>query len=183
MGHHDKHSHPHRKLSGEFVHLIFSPKGEIEGLLLEVDGEPAQVVVDPEEGSEPVFAQLKAGQPIVVEAAPQGPSPKGKAVHEVYRLHRLVAVDGEKTAATPDSVSGVVVHLNFAKHGEPNGVVLDSGDFVHLRPEGMAASGLSVGDLVRASGDMRRLAIGTGHVVEADVLNGHKLKHGPRQAK
>jgi hypothetical protein len=75
--------------------------------------------------------------------------------------------------------SGIVVRLNFARHGEPNGFVLDSGDFIHTRPEGMAQLQLGVGERVEADGETRPLAGGAGVVVEASVINGRALD-GPR---
>lgn len=50
------------------------------------------------------------------------------------------------------SVTGVVAALHFAKHGQPNGVLLQSGELILLRPAGMAETGLAVGSRVRAVG-------------------------------
>ncbi len=73
------------------------------------------------------------------------------------------------------SVSGKVVRLNHARHGAPNGVLLDSGDFVHTRPDGFETLGLKVGDMLEAEGPARPLATGTGRVIEAHRANGHAL--------
>ena len=73
------------------------------------------------------------------------------------------------------SYSGTVVRLNFARHGEVNGVVLDSGHFIHTRPDGMAKLQLAVGDRVEAQGDALPLVNGTGMVVEAITVNGQAI--------
>ena len=65
-----------------------------------------------------------------------------------------------------------MARLNFTRHGEPNGVVLDTGDFVHLKPHGLRAAGLGVGDRVTAAGPAKPLAGGAGRAVEAEEVNG-----------
>ena len=165
-------------VEGQFQHLVYSPKGTIEGLLIETDGAPAQFVCD---GHDPAatagLADLKPGQAVVLEGTVAEPSPKGEPAHEVYQLERLVSVDGKPAAParTPADVSGTVVRFNYARHGAPNGVVLDSGDFVHTRPDGLERLGLQVGDTVKAEGDVRPLAAGTGRVVEARTVNGRPV--------
>lgn len=173
-------------LDGQFVHLIYSPKGGIEGALLQVDGEPLQLVFEGhDDPAGALFAALNPGQAVSAEAWPEPPSPKGKAQHAVCRFERLLAVDGRKPAkpqAGPlaGGFSGVVVRLNFARHGEANGVVLDSGHFIHTKPDGMARLKLKVGDTVRADGEARPLAVGGGWVVEATEVNGKGVRkpHG-----
>ena len=99
---------------------------------------------------------------------PAPPSDKGPAAHPVYHL-----------LAAPAGVRGTVTRLNYAKHGEANGVVLDTGDFVHLKPGGVRQVGLKVGDKVVAEGDSRPMEFG-GRVVEATVVNGHAIKGKPK---
>ena len=77
------------------------------------------------------------------------------------------------------AVTGAVARLNYARHGEPNGVVLGTGDFVHLEPDGMRRLGLQVGDAVTATGEAKPMARG-GRVVEAETVNGVRLKGGPK---
>ncbi len=175
---------PHKKVTGKFEHLIFSPKGAVEGLLMRVDDAPMQVVVDPEFGHSTLLAELEPGTRIELESTPRKPSPKGESVHPVHELHKLLKIDGRKATAdlVPSTFSGTVVRLNYAKHGEPNGVVLDSGDFVHLKPDGMARAAIKVGDRITASGEAQRLALGRGHVVEATKVNGKMIKRKPAHA-
>ncbi|WP_218509825.1 hypothetical protein [Variovorax sp. dw_308] len=177
------HAHAHHEdlldvwsVEGRFHHLVYSPKGAIEGLLIDTDGVPTQFVADPHDPSvAEQFTGLREGQALVIEGTEAGPSPKGEALHTVYRFERLVSVDGKPPKpARPhdDEVTGTVVRFNYARHGAANGVVLDSGDFIHTRPEGMERLGLKIGDKVRATGEARPLVTGAGRVVEARSVNG-----------
>ncbi|WP_256220106.1 MULTISPECIES: hypothetical protein [unclassified Variovorax] len=67
------------------------------------------------------------------------------------------------------------MRLNYARHGEANGVVLDTGDFVHTRPDGFERLGLKIGDEVRAEGRAQPLATGEGRVIEAVRVNGRPV--------
>jgi hypothetical protein len=75
-----------------------------------------------------------------------------------------------------ERVDGTVVRFNYARHGQANGVVLDTGDFVHTKPDGLARLALKVGDKVRAEGRSQPLATGQGRVVEAVRVNGQALQ-------
>lgn len=168
-------------IEGTFQQLIYSPKGAIEGLLIDSEGAPAQFVTDPQDAANVgLLGSLEAGQTIVVEGTEEGPSPKGEAAHGVYRFLRLASVDGEDAGPphAPAEVQGKVARLNYARHGEPNGFVLDSGDFVHTRPDGFAALGLKIGDKVHAEGPSRPLVDGSGVVVEAHSVNGSPVGPG-----
>lgn len=180
-------AHPHEthdtldvwSVEGRFQHLVYSPRGGVEGVLIDTDGVLTQFVFDRhDEGAAPAFAGLQAGQALVIEGTEEGPSPKGEAGHTVYRFERLASVDGEAprhTDADAD-IAGTVVRFNYARHGEANGVVLDTGDFVHTRPDGFARLGLKVGDKVRAEGHAQPLATGEGRVVEAVKVNGRPVR-------
>ncbi len=175
--------HPHEvvdvwSVEGRFEHLIYSPKGAIEGVLIDTDGVPTQFVMDPHDPSVAgPFTGLRAGQTLVIEGTDPGPSPKGEAVHSVYVFERLASVDGKapKAPEAHGNVEGTVVRFNYAKHGAANGVVLDTGDFVHTKPDGFDKLGPMVGDKVKAEGAMRPLLTGTGRVIEAHSVNGKPL--------
>ncbi len=179
--------HPHEthdtldvwSVEGRFQHLVYSPKGGVEGVLIDTDGVLTQFVFDRhDEGAASAFAGLQAGQALVIEGTEEGPSPKGEAGHTVYRFERLASVDGQAprhTDAEAD-IAGTVARFNYARHGEANGVVLDTGDFVHTRPDGFARLGLKVGDKVRAEGHAQLLATGEGRVVEAVKVNGRPVR-------
>ena len=165
---------PHKeksaRLSGQLQRLLFSPKGGIEGLLLKVDSKLTQVSMEP--GSADATALNDAvGKPIEVKASADH-SPKTKnGEHPVYQLESITKLAGKafkSNGAQP--VSGVVANIHFAKHGEPNGVILESGEFIHTRPHGMKKLKLRVGSKVVAHGDVRTTVLGTA-LVEAHEVN------------
>jgi hypothetical protein len=100
-----------------------------------------------------------------------------KADHTVYTLVTLTGADGKALIfAGPGEketlrVHGVVKRINYSRHGEANGVILDSGDFVHVKPEAMKRADLKVGDEVTAEGTAGMMPLGQ-HVVEAKSING-----------
>ena len=59
------------------------------------------------------------------------------------------------------ALRGTVGAIHFARHGEPNGVVLKSGEFIHTRPSGMKRLNLGVGMNVIARGKLRATVLGT----------------------
>jgi hypothetical protein len=157
-------------LSGYLQQVLFSPKGGIEGLMLKVDHKPIQVSM------EPGRADAKAlngavGKPIEVMASAEH-SPKTKpGAHPVYQLDSITTVAGNVfKSGAPPSISGVVAHIHFAKHGEPNGVVLESGEFIHTRPHGMKKLKLQIGSRVVAHGEVRTTVLGTA-LIEAHEVN------------
>ncbi len=162
-------------LSGTCRQLLFSPKGGIEGVLLSVKGKTVQVSMGPAEGV--ALAGLTAPGKRLRLLATADHSPKtADAVHPVYQLQALADGAGQP-ADWPDAdaegatLKGVVAALHYARHGQPNGVVLDSGQFIHVRPHGMAATALAVGDKVRAVGQLRNTVLGT-QMLEARRVNG-----------
>lgn len=176
--------HPHHEadvwsVEGRFQHLIYSPKGAIEGVLIETDGVPTQFVTDPHDLSvAEQFTTLRVGQALVIEGSDQGPSPKGEPAHWVYVFKRLASIDGKppKISAASEEASGTVIRYNYAKHGAANGVVLDNGDFIHTKPDGLARLGLKIGDQVKAEGAARPLVTGNGRVIEARRVNGKSVE-------
>ena len=182
--------HPARhSMEAEFRYPLYSPRGGVEGALLLADEEHIQLVFEPHDEAGPaLFGGLRTGTRVRVEARPEPASDRhGQPAHRVYRFERLVSVEGravDDVAPAPARApySGIVVRLNFARHGEPNGYVLDSGDFIHTRPEGMAQLQLGVGDRVEADGEARPLARGSGVVVEASVVNGRAIGKAKRPA-
>jgi len=140
-------------LSGHLQQLLFSPKGGIEGLLLQVDHKPLQISM------KPASADAKAlndavGKPIEIRAfADHSPKTKDGA-HSVYQLDSITTLAGKPFKPNaPQPISGVVANIHFAKHGAPNGVLLESGEFIHARPHGMKKLKLEVGSKVVAHGE------------------------------
>ena len=169
-------------VEGRFLHPIYSPKGTIEGVMIDSEGALAQFVCDAHDGAaSAALAELQAGQAVVARHV-QIEQPKGEPAHEVYLLERVVSVDGKPAAPRHHRAhaAGTVVRLNYARHGAPNGVVLDTGDFIHTKPDGLQRLGLKVGDKVKAEGDVRPLATGDGRVVQAHTVNGKPVRpaHG-----
>lgn len=176
-------------LTGTVQAFNFAPKGEIDGLLLDVDGKTVQVNIPPDKG--PGVERL-VGLSIAVVVGPEpkvADHPKGD-----HPVHKFIAFQGESAEAKPPhkpepkraheghgheepiEVSGTVERLNYAKHGEANGVVLNTGDFVHLKPDGMKAAALKVGQEVSARGKATPSQSGK-RAIEAEVVNGKELGH------
>jgi hypothetical protein len=79
---------------------------------------------------------LTSGEQLTVEIEPE--QPQGKPEHAVFSLVRLLGVNGHLAEGGDKHgsrrFSGSIVRLNYALHGEVNGGILDSGDFLHLKP-------------------------------------------------
>ncbi len=88
----------------------------------------------------------------------------------------------EKDHRAPRRFSGRIERLNYALHGEVNGGILESGDFLHLKPEGARAVGLVVGMAVEARGTTKPMPGGC-FVIEAEEVNGTVIRHGKAKKK
>ena len=174
-------------LRGVVSQFNLSPKGVPEGLLLRLDGRGkvpvVQVNFDPELAG--AVTQVAAeGEPVTADAAPFADAVPD--AHPVYALVRLTTAAGRSVVADGPAegavtVRGTVVRINHARRGEPNGGILDTGDFVHLRPHGARAVGLHVGQVIDAAGEVR--GGWSGHrVVEARVANGVDIGKPPKPA-
>ncbi len=163
------------KFRGVLEDFNLSPNGGIEGFVLHSDGQTVQVNVTPDVG----FAVVRGiGQNVEAMVEPEPATAKHKAgAHPVYSLVTLHGADGKVLifARNDDgeiaTVQGVVKRTNYTRHGEPNGVVLESGDFVHLKPAGMKQVSLKVGDSVTAEGKSVLMPLGQ-QVIEAKTVNG-----------
>ena len=161
-----------------------SPHGTYEGLLLKTKTETVQINFPPEWATTLVeFAP--AGSEVQVEGSPE--KEKGHPSHPVYRLVRMKSGKEQLSVTvlqeddeTP--FSGRVERLNYALHGEVNGGILDTGDFLHLKPHGAAALGITVGMQVGGVGSTKPM-IGGHRVIEAKEVNGIKLDHKSKPKK
>ncbi len=174
-------------LQGSIIHLIYGPKGGIEGVLLRVGSKQVQLVLDKDDHASAAYLVGVAPDTVVAAVVAElPPSDKGPAAHARYQLHKLPGMGrrGAKAGATATqrSYTGKVVRLNYARHGEANGVVLDSGDFIHTRPDGMRKLDLKPGSKVEAEGEARPLLHGGGQVVEASRVNGVAMGKAPPKA-
>jgi hypothetical protein len=183
-------SHKATALRGKVVGFNLSPKGVPEGILLDAadDGGIVQVNFDPEVAGQ-VTRVVVEGQALTVDAA--GADAHAEAAHPVFDLVSLSDAGGKplfvaEGSPEPDvSVRGKVVRLNHARRGEVNGGILDSGEFIHLKPHGVKAiGGLSVGQSLEARGEVRSGWSGN-RVIEARTANGIEIgkphkDHGPK---
>jgi hypothetical protein len=168
-----------KTLRGTLRSFNFSPKGGIEGLILEIDEAMAQVTVEPEFGGI-LVKMLQLGKAVELTVKPEGAGHRDdKKSHDVFRLVGVRDAKGQSVelegfTGKKAKIEGEVERLNYARHGEANGVVLTSGDFVHMKPHGMNRLPLQVGDKVIAEGQEHPTILGT-RVIEAEKVNGKSL--------
>ena len=161
-------------IRGKLQQLLFSPKGGIEGMLLSVGGSPIQVSFEAGSVDVKLLAQAM-GKPVELMAE-EDHSPKSrKGEHPVYKLETWAKIANKSVASNHGSITGIVAGIHYAKHGEPNGVILASGEFIHTRPHGMKKVRLEVGSSVSASGEVRSTVLGT-RLLEADEVNRMKME-------
>ena len=161
-----------------------SPHGTYEGFLLKTKTETIQVNF-PRELATTFVEFAPVGSEVQVKAAPE--KEKGHPFHPVYQLvcmkrgsEQLSVAALHSNGSTP--FSGTVERLNYALHGEVNGGILDNGDFLHLKPHGAAALGITVGMKVAGVGSTKPMIRGR-HVIEAETVNGMVLDQKPKPKK
>ena len=177
-------THTTQLLNGTCRQFLFSPKGSIDGMLLLVDDEVIQVSLSRKKGAA-LSLLAKPGKPLCVLGHPDRSSRGSGRAHPVYKFESLADADGKAVHAPkkhgdthPDkdsvAVNGVVSSLHYARHGQPNGVMLATGEFIHLRRRGMMQARLKVGSKVRAVGKLRMTLLNT-RMLEAHHVNEHHL--------
>jgi hypothetical protein len=139
-------------LRGKVVAHNVSPKGHVEGALVETAQGIAQLNF-PKHGADDFARMAAIGASVDLAAELE----EDDGDHPVYRASDARAV-----------VTGAVVRLNYALHGEVNGYHLDEGTFVHVKPEGAKRYKLRVGDRITADGPRRTGAAAT--VLEPEHL-------------
>jgi translation initiation factor IF-1 len=170
--------HDTESFQGILEEFNFGAKGGIEGFLLHSDGQTVQVNVTPDVG----FAVVRGiGQQVEAKVEPEPAfARRAKGDHPVYRLVTLIGPDGKtlihSSAGTLDmvTVQGTVKRINFARDGAPNGVILESGEFIYLKPEGMKRMELKQGDQVTVEGTAATMPLGQ-QVIEAKTVNGNAV--------
>jgi hypothetical protein len=135
----DKDQQPTSKLRGKVLAFNISPKGQVEGALLRTAGGQAQVNF-PKHEAEALSASMQLGKRVELEVKRE----PDEGDHPVFTVR-----------AQPGALSGTVVRLNYALHGEVNGYHLDDGTFAHVKPEGAKKYKVQVGDQVKAVGERR----------------------------
>lgn len=127
-------------LRGRICGFNLSPKGAIEGALLETEDGLAQINLG--KGQAP-SETWKLGATLELRA-------RAEPSHGKHGVYELIG---------DDSIAGRVERINYARHAKPNGFVLEDGTFIHLKPEGAQRHrAIKVGDRVRARG---RVNVGT----------------------
>ena len=166
-------------LDCRIVSYNFDAKGRIDGLLIDIGGRTAQIRCR-DERAVALVRENGLGAALRVAVSAHVEHTKHEAAHPVYRLReRRSTRGGAVLSATRKAlVTGLVQRINYARHGQANGVVLEGGDYVHMKPRGMRRVPLVVGDRVEADGKVRITQRG-GRVVEATAVNAVRLK-GPR---
>lgn len=171
------------KIEGTHTHFNYSPKGGYEALILATAKGPVQVNFERHHAGV-LAAALKPGIKVSLKVAPMDDLEAPE--HPVYQLQTL-HVRGQALELEPQvQIKGTIQRLNYTLHGEVNGALLDTGDFVHLRPHGARALRLAPGQPLRASGQSRPLLFGPHRALEADTVNGlslDELKHAKKHAK
>ena len=162
------------KKTGTVQAWNMSPKGYCEGFLLQSGKKISQINLHKDDrGTLTAIPQI--GEKITVQVEPE--DTHGEPAHEVFQM-----TEGFQHADGPRKFSAVITTLNYALHGEVNGGILDSGDFLHLKPEGARALAIHEGMLVEGHGDTKPMA--GGHVViEATMVNGEEVvrHHGKKK--
>jgi hypothetical protein len=171
-------------VSGVFLSFNLSPKGIPEGFVCRQGKSTFQVNFPPELTNE-VAKRVSEGVKVEAEVTPFRDAEE--EAHPVYELRSLMSGDqllvvdggGEEDV----HVAGTIVRLNYAKRGEVNGAILDTGEFVHLRPHGARELELKIGQQLKAEGEVRPGWAGA-RVIEATRANGisiekPKKKRGP----
>jgi hypothetical protein len=148
-----------------------SPKGTHEGLLMKIDGEIIQINFRHDFATE-IAAVAAEGKELKAEVEPE--EVHGHPSHSVFRLLSLGGHNGHFT--------GKVKHLNYALHGEANGAILDSGDFLHVKPHAAASLHLKPGMKVKGTGALKPMFDGH-HVIEATEVNGVQMEKKPKPRK
>ena len=162
-----------------------SPKGHYEGLLLE--GSSGTVQLNFPRESRPEVAEL-APAGTEIEAQLVADETSEKSCHPVFEVVSIRRKGGREVALADGNGSGarhfegVVERLNYALHGEVNGAVLDTGDFLHLKPHGARAIKLDPGMRIAAIGVAKPTSDGR-HVIEAQEVNGIRIEQKRKAVK
>ena len=165
-------------IEGVCEQLLFSPEGGVEGVLIRHGSDVVQVSVDAETG--PTLAhEAAAGKTLRLLGTRDHSRKAAHGSHQVYEFEAFADASGhavkiEEPKPEETTIKGVVAKLHYARHGEPNGVMLAGGEFIHLRPDGMAKTALAVGSKVSATGEAGTTSLGT-IMLEAHAVNGLAL--------
>jgi hypothetical protein len=163
------------KKNGTIQSLNVSPKGFYEGFLLKTGNASIQINLPKDHHG---FGEGR-GPDTEVAAEVEPEEPRGTPEHSVFRMVRVLGTNRGQQEGSRE-FSRRIERLNYALHGKVNGGILDSGDFMHLKPEGARAVGLKTGMIVEGKGKTKPM-VGGRSVIEAEQVNG--IATGRHRAK
>jgi len=163
------HDNVPQTLKGAVERFNHSPEGRYESLLLKSGDKLVQVNFPKTMAAELTKAVATGDQISVVAVAVEA-----KGDHPVYRLQKLTTAKGGEIAMER-KLHGVVKYLNYTRHGEVNGAVLENGDFVHLGPKGAKLVKLAIGEKLSMEGAATTMSDGNLVMEEPSEVNGVKM--------
>jgi len=163
-------------LSGTVANYNFGPRGEVEALMIKSSDKTIQVNLPPP--ISPFAVQVATlGAQVTIKAFPE----MGLPDHPIYELESVKNEQGrELKEPSPGDrkfvhEEGTIKSLNYARHGEINGAVLDSGNFVHLGPAAVTIK-LTVGQKITVDGVGHPMMLSDHRAVEAVAIDGKMLE-------
>lgn len=166
-------------ISGTVQSYNLGPRGNVEGLMIKTADRMAQVNLPPDLGA--VVAQhAPIGSAVRVNGIPQ----LGMPDHAVYDFYSLKAGDRELKVPTPGDerfvhLDSTISQLNYGRRGEVNGVMLDTGDFVHFGPDAAGALNLQAGQKLTVDGVARPMLMSGHQSIDAVAINGQLIHRRP----
>jgi len=168
-----KQQHNPNRFTGTVESFNISPKGTYDGLLLRTKQEVIQFNF-PRSWAARVIEIAPVGSTVQASGEPDGDSrPRDHAVRHLS----VLKTNGDTLEVDPANshqevqLSGTVERINYGKHGDPNGAIINGGDFVHLRPRGAKAISLQLGQVLDVVGETRPSSLHA-KVIEAFTVNG-----------
>ena len=138
------------QLRGKVLAYNISPKGQIEGAVIETDSGLAQLNFA-KHGADARMMSLGVQVDVAVELEHD---------HGDHPVYAPSDADGQ--------ADGTIVRMNYALHGDINGYHLDDGTFVHVKPHDAKRYALRIGAKITATG-ARRFG-DTAVVIDADTI-------------
>jgi len=165
-------------LTGTIEGFNYSPRGDIDGVMLKTSDKSIQINLPPGLGI--ALSQVSPGGTLKVTASPE-PS---ETDHPIYEMQSLTTEQGKKISA-PGMGDDKFVHeeatikqLNYARRGEVDGALLDSGDFVHVGPAARDLK-LSVGQKITVDGFAHAMLTSDHQAIHAVAIDGKRVEQGP----